>query len=149
VVRKELLGLNPDQHAYVDYGTGIYAEEITRKTYHLLAQCAVDEARSGKRVIVDAAYLKEEQRLAFFGACCGAGLNPFFINCFAPEPVLKKRVEHRTAERAGVSDGHPAILEKQLANKEEPAELPFFRVFRLSTDEDLETIQKALRELLL
>jgi predicted kinase len=76
-------------------------------------------------------------------------LNPFFINCFAPEPVLKKRVEHRTAERAGVSDGHPAILEKQLANKEEPAELPFFRVFRLSTDEDLETIQKALRELLL
>ena len=149
VVRKELMGLNPGQHAYVDYGTGIYAEEVTRKTYHLLAQRAVDEARAGKRVILDAAYLKEEQRLAFFGACCAAGLNPFFINCFAAEPVLKKRVERRTMERKDPSDGHPAILEKQLAIKEEPAELPFFRVFRLNTDEDLETIQKALRELLL
>ncbi len=149
VLRKELAGLNPDQHAYVDYGTGIYAEDVTRKTYHLLAQRAVDEARAGKRVIVDAAYLKEEQRLAFFGACCAAGLNPFFIHCFAEEPVLRKRVERRTATRAGVSDGHPAILETQLANREEPSELPFFRVFRLNTDEDLETIQKALRELLL
>ncbi len=149
VVRKELLGRKPDQHAYVDYGTGIYADDITSETYHVLAQRAVEEARSGKRVIVDATYLKEEPRLAFFGACCAAGLNPFFVHCFAPEPVLRKRVERRTAERADVSDGHPAILEKQLAVREEPAELPFFRVFRLNTDDDLETIQKALRELLI
>lgn len=149
VVRKELLGQKPDQHAYVDYGTGIYADDITSETYRMLAQRAVEEARSGKRVIVDATYLKEEQRLAFFGASCAAGLNPFFVHCFAPEPVLKKRVERRTAEGVDVSDGHPAILEKQLAAREEPAELPFFRVFRLNTDDDLETIQKALRELLL
>jgi hypothetical protein len=149
VVRKELLGQKPDQHAYVDYGTGIYADDITSETYRMLAQRAVEEARSGKRVIVDATYLKEEQRLAFFGASCAAGLNPFFVHCFAPEPVLKKRVERRTAAGADVSDGHPAILEKQLAVREEPAELPFFRVFRLNTDDDLETIQKALRELLI
>jgi predicted kinase len=100
-------------------------------------------------VIVDATYLKEEQRLAFFGACCAAGLNPFFVQCFAAEPVLKKRIEHRIEEAADVSDGHPAILEKQLAAKDEPAELPFFRVLRLNTDEDLESIRKAMRELLL
>jgi predicted kinase len=149
VVRKELLGLKPDQHTYVDYGAGIYADDITGKIYHLLAQRAVEEARSGKRVIVDATYLKEEQRLAFFGACCAAGLNPFFIDCFAAKSVLKERIERRTAEREDVSDGHPAILEKQLAVREKATELPFFRVFRLNTDEDLETIQKALRELLI
>ncbi len=149
VVRKELLGQKPDQHIYAEYGAGIYADDITGRTYHVLGQRAVEEARTGKRVIVDATYLREEQRLAFFGACCGAGLNPFFINCFAPEPVLRKRMEQRTAEGTDISDGHPAILEKQLAAKEEPTELPFFRVFRLNTDEDLETIQKALRELLL
>jgi aminoglycoside phosphotransferase family enzyme/predicted kinase len=149
VVRKELLGQKPDQHTYVEFGAEIYADDITGETYRLLAQRAVEKARSGKRVLVDATYLKEQQRLAFFGACCAAGLNPFFIDCFAPEPVLRKRVERRTMESTDVSDGHSAILEKQLAFKEEPTELPFFRVFRLNTDEDLETIQKALRELLL
>jgi uncharacterized protein len=147
-VRKELLGLESDEHAYVDYRTGIYADDITGRIYRLLAQRAVEEARSGKRVIVDATYLKEEQRLAFFGACCAVGLNPFFVQCFAAEPLLKKRIERRTAEHADVSDGHPAVLEKQLAAKEDPLELPFFRVLRLNTDEDLETIRKALRELL-
>jgi predicted kinase len=149
VVRKELFGQRTDQHMYVEFGAEIYADDITGETYRLLAKRAVEEARSGKRVIVDATYLKEQQRLAFFGACCAAGLNPFFIDCFAPEPVLRKRVERRTTERADVSDGHPGILEKQLAFKEEPTELPLFRVYRLNTDEDLETIQKALRELLL
>jgi len=149
VVRKELLGQKPGQHQYVEYGTGGYADDITEGIYRALGERAVEGARSGKRVIVDATYLKEEQRLAFFGACCAAGLNPFFINCFAPEPVLRKRIEQRTAEGADVSDGHPAILEKQLVVKKEPLELPFFRVLRLNTDEDLETIQKALRELLL
>ena len=134
--------------------TSTIAQGYTRRTSHerptiCLRNEQLTEARAGKRVIVDAAYLKEEQRLAFFGACCAAGLNPFFINCFAAEPVLKKRVERRMSTRADVSDGYPAILEKQLAVKEEPTELPFFRVFRLNTDEDLETIQKALRELLL
>jgi uncharacterized protein len=149
VVRKELLGLKSEEHNYVDYRTGIYADDITNKTYHSLTERAVEDARSGKRVIVDATYLKEEQRLAFFGACCAAGLNPFFVYCFAAENVLRKRVEQRRTERTDSSDAHPDILEQQLAFSEEPVELPFFRVLRLNTDEDLDTIRKAMRELLL
>ena len=149
VVRKESLGQKPDRHSYVEYGTGMYDEEITRRTYHLLLQRAVEEARGGRRVIVDATYLKEEQRLAFFGACCAAGLNPFFVHCFAPERVLRERIQKRLAESTDVSDGHPSILEKQLSIEEEPKELPCFRVFALNTDEDLGTIQRALRELFL
>jgi len=149
VVRKELLGQKPDRHSYVEYGAGMYAEEITRRTYHLLSQRAVEEARAGKRVIVDATYLKEEQRLAFFGACCSAGLNPFFVHCFAPETVLSTRVEKRLAESTDASDGHPPILAKQLAIKEEPEEIACFRVLKLNTDENLETIRRALRELFL
>jgi hypothetical protein len=147
-VRKELLGLKPAEHKYEDYGTGIYAGDMTEKTYRVLAQRAVEEARSGKRVIVDATYLKEAERLALLSACTDANLNPFFLYCCAAEPVLMKRVERRFAEGADVSDAHPAILKEQLKIREEPSDLPFFRVLRLNTDEDLETIQKALREFL-
>jgi uncharacterized protein len=149
LVRKELVGQKSDQHTYVKYGVGIYAEEITAETYHLITQRAVEEARSGRRVIVDATFLKEEQRLAFFGACCAAGLNPFFVYCFAPEPVLRKRIEQRIKEIEDASDGHLEILEKQLEVMKEPAEIPFFRVLRLNTDENLETIQKALHDFLI
>jgi aminoglycoside phosphotransferase family enzyme/predicted kinase len=147
-VRKELLGLKPDEHKYVEYGTGVYAGDMTEKTYRVLAQRAVEETRSGKRVILDATYLKEAERLALLSACTDANLNPFFIHCCAAEPVLMKRVERRFAEGADVSDAHPSILQEQLKIKEEPSDLPFFRVLRLNTDEDLETIQKALREFL-
>jgi len=79
-------------------------------------------------------------------ACLNSGLNPFFVHCCAAEPLLKKRIEGRVAEGADPSDAHMAILERQLSAKEEPAELPFFRVMNLNTDEDLEDIRKALRE---
>jgi hypothetical protein len=148
VVRKEMLGLRQDGHVYVDYGAAIYAGDVTEKTYRILAERAVDQARAGRRVIVDATYLKETQRLSFFGACMASGLNPFFIHCFAEEPVLRKRVERRMSEGADVSNGHVAILEEQLATREDPSELPLFRVLRLNTDEEIETIQKALREFL-
>ena len=51
---------------YVDYGLGIYDSSTTRRTYERLHALAVDEARSGKRVLVDATYTKAEQRQEIF-----------------------------------------------------------------------------------
>ena len=51
---------------YVDYGRGIYDSATTRQTYERLHALAIAEARSGKRVLVDATYTKAEQRQEIF-----------------------------------------------------------------------------------
>lgn len=145
-VRKEISGIDAKEHAYVEYGTDIYDADATAKTYQLLAERAVKEAGAGKRVIVDATYLEASQRVPLLNACLNSGLNPFFVHCCAAEPVLKKRIEGRIAEGSDPSDAHLTILERQMSVKEEPAELPFFRVMKLNTEEDLENMRKALRE---
>ncbi len=146
LVRKEMAGKEPHEHVYVGYGEEIYADDMTQRTYHALTQAAVDSALRGSRVVVDATFLARSQRTGFYEACLGAGLNPFFIHCFADGSVLRERVRLRTAQGTDVSDAHVSVLEQQLRGAEEPDELPFFRVFRLNTGEDtVETIQKALR----
>jgi aminoglycoside phosphotransferase family enzyme/predicted kinase len=146
LVRKEMAGVEPHEHLYVGYGAQIYGDDMTQRTYLAITQAAVDSARRGQRVVVDATFLARSQRAGFYEACLGAGLNPFFIHCFADGSVLRERVRLRTAQGTDISDAHISVLEQQLRTSDEPDELPSFRVFRLNTGEEtVETIRKALR----
>ncbi len=147
-MRKRLAGVPAGEHVYVDWGTDIYAPGMTERLYAAMTAEAVARAREGERVVVDATFLMAKQREELYRECCAAGLNPFFIQCFAREEVLKARIGKRMREGSDVSDGHMAVLERQLQVREEPDELPFFRVLKLDTDEDPETIRKALRSFL-
>jgi predicted kinase len=146
LVRKEMAGKEPHEHVYVGYGEQIYRDDMTQRTYVALTQAAVDSARRGRQVVVDATFLARSQRSGFYEACMGAGLNPFFIHCFADPKILRERVRLRAAQGTDISDAHVSVLEQQLRMSDEPDELPSFRVFRLNTGEETkETIQKALR----
>ena len=145
-VRKEMAGVEPHEHAYVAYGEEIYGKEMTERTYRALNRAAVEAALRGERVVVDATFLSRSHRAAFYEACIRAGLNPFFIHCFADEEVLRERVRLRTAEGTDISDARVPVLEEQLRTAEAPDELPSFRVFRVDTGEaTVETIREALR----
>lgn len=147
-VRKEAAGLAEGEHLYREYGTGIYSGEMTGKIYSLLLDRATVQVLKGKRVIVDATYLKSSQRLGFYDACIDRGLNPFFIQCFAAEAFLRERIVKRMQDGADISDAHLGILERQLQEREEPFELPSFRVLRLNTEEALHKTAGALKEFL-
>ncbi len=56
---------------------------MTQRTYRVLTQAAVDSALRDSRVVVDATFLARSLGAGFYEACLGAGLNPFFIHCFA------------------------------------------------------------------
>jgi aminoglycoside phosphotransferase family enzyme/predicted kinase len=148
-VRKELAGIPAGEHVYVDYGTGLYTEEMTTRVYQTMARRAVTAAKKGQRAVVDATFLTASQRLYFYDTCSREGLNPFFVYCFAEEKTLRDRINQRIADGNDLSDGHIAIMEKQLETIEEPAELPSYRVLRLDTGRDNpDTIQRALRQFL-
>lgn len=144
-IRKDLTGTGSGEHVYVSYQSAIYDRGTTDRVYQLLGQKAVDMAVSGKRVVVDATYGSSAHRGNLFAACTKAGLNPFFIHCFAPPDVLRKRISSRIARGRDPSDAQIDTLEEQIKHAEEPDELPFFRLMRLNTHEPLPNIKKSLR----
>jgi hypothetical protein len=147
-VRKELAGLPADKHMYVEWGKEIYSREMTERIYREIADRAVAAGREGRRVVVDATFIGSSERAQLYEKCCDSGLNPFFIRCFTDTAVLRERIGARMADSRDVSDADIAVMERQLEVAEEPLELPSFRVLEIDTDEDLETIRRALRSFL-
>jgi uncharacterized protein len=147
-VRKELTGLSDQGHAYAGWSRGIYTTEITQKTYRTIADRAIRAVKEGRRVVVDAAFLFASQRQEFYRRCADEGINPFFIYCNSEPQVLRRRVERRMMEGQDISDAHLDILEHQLKAREEPDELPCFRVLKLDTSEEPDRLQRALRSFL-
>ncbi len=145
-VRKREAGVPAAAHVYVDYGSGLYDPAMSIRTYRAMTREAVAAAAKGKRVVVDAAFLSSALRQEFYESCGREGLNPFFIWCSAGEHILRRRVMRRMADGRDVSDAHLAVLEGQLWTREEPDDLPSFRVLRVDTGDDKpETIRRALR----
>ena len=147
-IRKETLGVNTGDHLYGAVGEGIYNPELTRQIYCTLLDKALSSAREGRKVIVDATYLKANQREYFHDACIAQGLNPFFVHCFASEDTLRDRIRKRMEGGKDISDAHPGVLEHQLKLLEESDELPSFRVLRINTEDAIDNIVNALKEFL-
>ena len=147
-VRKAMTGVDKRSHRFAEFGTDIYSNSLTRDVYCALLERATDEAKAGRKVIVDATYLKKNQRRHFYETCIEKGLNPFFVHCIADERVLRERIKERLEEGSDVSDADINILERQIQDMEEPAELPFYRVLRLNTEAELHHIIGALKEFL-
>ncbi len=147
-VRKSMVGLGKTEHSYTDYGEGIYNESVTSAVYSRLLETTVSEALRGRKMAVDATFLKSSQRIDFYGVCRSKGLNPFFVHLFAEEGILRERIEKRVREGADASDAQVKTLERQLTEAEEPIELPFYRVLRLNTQAEFHTILDSLKEFL-
>jgi aminoglycoside phosphotransferase family enzyme/predicted kinase len=147
-MRKEITGVGKGRHAYSSFGEGIYTPELTNRIYCLMLERAVECARMGKKVIVDATYLKADERRDFYETCIAQGQNPFFIHCFASEAVLKERIGKRMEAGTDASDADIAVLEHQLEHLEEPEELPSYRILRINTEDAIHNIIHALREFL-
>jgi len=147
-IRKEGSGEKRNEHHYSAVGEGIYTPELTRHIYCALLDKAVNNAREGSKVIVDATYLKAHQRKDFYDSCIEKGLNPFFVHCFASEEILRDRIRKRIEEGTDISDAHLGVLEHQLQHLEDPDELPGLRVLRINTEDAIDNIVNALREFL-
>ncbi|HVN95901.1 MAG TPA: AAA family ATPase [Syntrophorhabdaceae bacterium] len=147
-VRKQLAGLESSVHMYEDYGKGIYAPELTDKFYGILLEKTLEHAGSGQKVVVDATYLTANHRRDFYYHCRKRGLNPFFVHCFADEKTLRKRITQRIYEGTDPSDAHLGVLDHQLEHREDPEELPSYRVLKINTDHAVHDIVSALKEFL-
>lgn len=117
VERKRLLGVGP-LDATPDRALA-YGADATQRTYDRLAALAAGALDAGWPVIVDAAFLRRDERQRF-AALAAARRCPFAIlHCHAPMALLRERVAAREQRGGDASEADVAVLER-LAARAEP-----------------------------
>jgi hypothetical protein len=122
VLRKELLGIAPQQPQVVPFGAGGYRPGVTARVYGRLLGLAQDALHQGRSVILDATFAlrkwrREAMRLA---EDLDAGL--LFVECRCAEEVQRSRLKQRSQE-AGVSDARLEHLPQLLSHFEPMSDL--------------------------
>ncbi len=121
VERKRLAGLPAGESAAAAFGVGLYAPAMTARTYERLQQVAATVLDAGYPVIVDAAMLKRSERDALRKLALRLGAGYRCVWCEAKPSTLRARISRRQARGRDASDATLAVLEKQFALAELPA----------------------------
>ena len=118
VERKRLFGLSPlADSSHTD--NDIYSADATRRTYARLHQLARELLAAGFPVIVDAAFLKQEERKQFRELAQELAV-PFTIASLqASKATLSARITQRRKEAGDASEADIAVLE-MLQTVQEP-----------------------------
>jgi uncharacterized protein len=113
VLRKEILNISPTDRHYEDFGKGIYAEDVSRKTYEKALALALAKLKNGISVIIDASYKRQDERIKAYEAAKGIGVDFFIAECVCREDVIKKRLDARASKREDASDGRWELYHAQ------------------------------------
>jgi aminoglycoside phosphotransferase family enzyme/predicted kinase len=124
VERKRRFGLwgdlqDADTGDSLHEGAELYSPAVTRWLYEeRLPSCAAAALRAGLNVVVDATFLKREQRQGFqaLASRCGA---PFAVlECLSEPEEAQQRVEERRRLGEDPSDADAAVIGRQLTSLE-------------------------------
>ncbi len=123
IVRKELAGIRPKEHRFEEFDSGIYATEFSRLTYDKMFSIARDVLSEGGSVILDASFIKAEERLKAKALAQETGADFFILECTLDEESVRKRLEERL-KKGSVSDGRWEVYESQKKVFEPVVEVP-------------------------
>jgi len=132
VVRKELAGLAPQQHA----PDTEYSEAASLRTYAELGARAADESVLGG-ALVDATFRRRAHRDAFRAGYGAAAPAPLFVECRAPATVVAERSRRRELDPHRTSDATAEIAARQLEEFEPLDEVEADLHVQIRTDRDM------------
>jgi aminoglycoside phosphotransferase family enzyme/predicted kinase len=112
VTRKQLAGVPLTEHRFEGFDGGIYSDEFSRRTYDKMFSGAGDILGEGGSVVLDASFIRAEERLKAKRLAEEAGADFYIIECQLDEANIKKRLERRLKE-GSVSDGRWEIYRPQ------------------------------------
>jgi aminoglycoside phosphotransferase family enzyme/predicted kinase len=144
VERKRLAGLAPLAASGSPPDAGLYAPASTEVTYERLRGLAGTLVEAGYDVIVDATHLDGERRAALDALAARHHTALAWLDCTAPDAVLRSRVSARTGD---ASEATVAILERQLASRVPLTPAEAARAVRVDTSAtvDAAAVAAALR----
>jgi len=113
VERKRLAGLAPLAPSNSRADVGIYSLDFNRRTYARLEDCAAHCLAGGENVIVDAANLRQSERMRFAALAERTGAALRIVHCTAPLAVLRARVAARRNAGTDASEATVELLDRQ------------------------------------
>jgi len=137
VERKRLFGIQAGADSAAGIDKGIYSAEAGIKTYEKLLLLTNALLEAGITVIVDAAFLKYEQRRPFRELALKKHM-PFIILEFsAAAETLRQRIKAREHD---VSDADLSVLEHQLATSEPVHESELASLIEIDTETEFDVV---------
>ncbi len=118
VERKRLFGMSANTRSGSSVMNGLYTPEATENTYQELARLARLVITGSYPVIVDATFLKRDQRRHFRALAENLKVPFVILDCHAPAAVLRQRITQRQREQNDASEASVRVLEHQLAEQE-------------------------------
>ncbi len=115
VERKRLHGLAPLQASDPAQRHDFYGPQASAQTYASLRERAAALLRAGWSVVVDAAFLRRDERDAFAELAHGLGVPFGILAPEAPPQVLRQRLVERQARGGDPSEATPEVLARQQA----------------------------------
>jgi uncharacterized protein len=144
-VRKKLVGASPQSSQRADYGEGIYGEEMTRRTYDAMADLARHSLVQGQSVLLDASFAKRAERQRVTTLAHENGARVCLLECWAPESVIRSRLQAREQSAEAVSDAQEDILSAFQQDYEPVRAGEWSCHVRLDTTQEIEPcVQQAL-----
>jgi aminoglycoside phosphotransferase family enzyme/predicted kinase len=119
VERKRLFGLGALESSAARVAGGIYDRATTLRTYDRLLEAARLGLAAGWPVVVDAAFLRRNERAPFEALAASMQVPFTIIECVAPRRALHRRIARRQSVGADASEADSAVLER-LAEIAEP-----------------------------
>lgn len=118
VERKRMIELDGNQQSTTKIGSGIYSQEASRKTYEHLLNLSETILDAGYSVLVDAAFLKQEQRQLFFQYAQSNSIPFIILHCVSDTELQRQRLNKRGHQGSDASDADTEVLEYQFKNQE-------------------------------
>jgi predicted kinase len=133
VERKRLFG--EQKAAAQGLASGIYDQDASAATYQRLNQLADAALHAGFPVVIDATFLKHEQRAAACKVAEETGTPFLILDCHAPEAVIEAWLVQRQAEGGDPSDATLEVVRAQMANREPLTAEELAQSSRIDTDQ--------------
>ncbi len=118
VERKRLFGLPPLAASRAQTGLDIYSTDATLRTYARLHELACGLLQAGNVVIVDAAFIKQNERAQFSQLAHELAVPFVIVTAKASLATLRARVTQRRTLANDPSEADLAVLESLLKNQE-------------------------------
>ena len=116
--RKRLSGLAEQARSASAIAEGLYAPDVNARVYEHLAHCVADVLGGGYTVIVDAAFLRREQRARFRELAAALDVELHVLHCHAPAGLLRTRIRERALRGTDASEADLSVLAWQQAHQD-------------------------------
>ncbi len=113
MVRKSLMGIPSTRRVEVPYGQGIYAPEISGRTYQEMFRQAGEHLKVGDTVILEGSFMRAADRQQARELAASRQAEIFFILCTCSTEETLRRLARRASNNQAISDGRQEILMAQ------------------------------------